>query len=200
MSHDLSTGAHVRPEPGSVEDRTEAIVHSFEDAAPHDVDLSGYAVEDWIAMLLFWVMALFVFLQFFTRYVMNDSFAWTEELAVYCLIGVVFIGSSMCVRTNRHIQVDVLYRWLPKSVGRVLSTLVDIARVIFFAYGCVLVWRYVNLVGNEPMTTINWNKSHVYWVVLGGFVLMLLRSLQVTWQHWKQGYSILERPDAYDAP
>jgi len=198
MSVDLPTGAAARPHTVSEEDRTDAIVHSFEDGGQQDVDLSGYAVEDWIAMLLFWVMAAFVFLQFFTRYVMNDSFAWTEELAVYCLIGVVFIGSSMCVRTNRHIQVDVLYRWLPKPVGRVLSTLVDIARVAFFAYGTVLVWRYVNLVGNEPMTTINWNKSHVYWVVFGAFILMLLRSLQVTWQHWKQGYSILERPDAYD--
>jgi len=198
MSVDLPTGAPARPHTASDEDRTDAIVHSFEDGGQQDVDLSGYAVEDWIAMLLFWVMAAFVFLQFFTRYVMNDSFAWTEELAVYCLIGVVFIGSSMCVRTNRHIQVDVLYRWLPKPVGRVLSTLVDIARVAFFAYGTVLVWRYVNLVGNEPMTTINWNKSHVYWVVFGAFILMLLRSLQVTWQHWKQGYSILERPDAYD--
>ncbi|QEI08839.1 TRAP transporter small permease [Pigmentiphaga aceris] len=197
MSVDLPTGAHARPV-GAEEDRTDAIIHSFEDSGPQDVDLNGYAVEDWIAMLLFWVMALFVFLQFFTRYVLNDSFAWTEELAVYCLIGVVFIGSSMCVRTNRHIQVDVLYRWLPKSAGRVLSTLVDIARVAFFAYGTVLVWRYVNLVGNEPMTTINWNKSHVYWVVLVAFVLMLLRSLQVAWQHWKQGYSILERPEAYD--
>ena len=198
MSVDLPTGAPARPHAASDEDRTDAIIHSFEDSGPQDVDLSGYAVEDWIAMLLFWVMAAFVFLQFFTRYVMNDSFAWTEELAVYCLIGVVFIGSSMCVRTNRHIQVDVLYRWLPKPAGRVLSTLVDIARVAFFAYGAVLVWRYVNLVGNEPMTTINWNKSHVYWVVFAAFILMLLRSLQVTWQHWKQGYSILERPDAYD--
>lgn len=198
MSVDLPNGAPARPHAGPEDDRTEAIIHSFEDDGPQDVDLSGYAVEDWVAMLLFWVMAGLVFLQFFTRYVMNDSFAWTEELAVYCLIGVVFIGSSMCVRTNRHIQVDVLYRWLPKPAGRVLSTLVDIARVAFFAYGVVLVWRYVNLVGNEPMTTINWNKSHVYWVVFGAFILMLLRSLQVTWQHWKQGYSILERPDAYD--
>jgi TRAP-type C4-dicarboxylate transport system permease small subunit len=198
MSTDLSARPAAPPHDPTLDDRTEAIIHSFEDSGPQDVDLSGYAIEDWIAMLLFWVMALFVFLQFFTRYVMNDSFAWTEELAVYCLIGVVFIGSSMCVRTNRHIQVDVLYRWLPKSVGRVLSTLVDIARITFFAYGCVLVWRYVNLVGNEPMTTINWNKSHVYWVVLVAFVLMLFRSIQVAWQHWKQGYSILERPEAYE--
>ena len=61
------------------------------------IDLSGHGWEDWLALFLFWVLAIVVFIQFFTRYVMNDSFAWTEELAVYCLIPVVFIGSAACV-------------------------------------------------------------------------------------------------------
>ncbi len=75
-----------------------------------------------MALVIFWVMALAVFLQFFTRYVLNDSYAWTEEIATYCLIGVVFIGASMCVRLSRHIQVDLIYRYLPHLVARALST------------------------------------------------------------------------------
>ena len=38
-------------------------------------------------------MALCVFLQFFTRYVLNNSLAWTEEIAINCLVVVVFLGS-----------------------------------------------------------------------------------------------------------
>ena len=37
--------------------------------------------EDWIAFGLFWALAFIVFLQFFTRYVLNNSLAWTEEIA-----------------------------------------------------------------------------------------------------------------------
>ena len=143
-------------------------------------------------------MAGLVFLQFFTRYVLNNSYAWTEELAVYCLIPVVFIGSAMCVRRSRHIQVNILYRYLPKAPARVLSTLVDVARTLFFAYVAYLVARYSLAVDNEPMTTIDWNKSHVYWLAFAGFVLMVVRSVQVTWVNFVQGYSILERPEAYD--
>ena len=75
---------------------------------------------------MFWLMALAVFLQFFTRYVLNDSLAWTEEIATYCLVAVVFVGSSMCVRLGRHIQVDFLFRYLPPRAARVLATAIDV--------------------------------------------------------------------------
>ena len=42
------------------------------------VDLSGTPAEGWVALGFFWVLGLVVFYQFFTRYVLNDSAAWTE--------------------------------------------------------------------------------------------------------------------------
>jgi len=184
--------------PLHVEVAAEELVASFAEADHHVVDLSGFSVEDWVCFGFFWVMAALVFLQFFTRYVLNDSLAWTEELAVYCLIPVVFIGAAMCVRRSRHIQVNILYRYLPARAARVLSTLVDIAAIVFFGYVARLVARYALAVDNEPMTTIQWNKSHVYWLAFAGFALMFVRALQVGWINWHQGYSILERPEAFD--
>lgn len=174
------------------------IAHTFEEEAAPKVDLGVYAFEDWVALAIFWVMALAVFLQFFTRYVLNDSYAWTEEIATYCLIGVVFIGSSMCVRLSRHIQVDLVYRYLPHAVARVLSTAIDLIRIAFFGYAIKLVWIYIRIIGDEQMTTIALPKDYVYYAVLAGFVLMFARSVQVAVQHLRQGYSILERPGAYD--
>lgn len=174
------------------------IAHTFEEEATPKVDLGIYAFEDWVALVIFWVMALAVFLQFFTRYVLNDSYAWTEEIATYCLIGVVFIGASMCVRLSRHIQVDLIYRYLPNIVARTLSTVIDLIRIAFFGYAVKLVWVYIQIIGDESMTTINFPKNYVYYAVLLGFVLMFARSLQVALQHLRQGYSILERPGAYD--
>jgi len=176
----------------------EELVKSFEEADRHEASLAGYSFEDWVCLGFFWAMAGLVFLQFFTRYVLNNSFAWTEELAVYCLIPVVFIGAAMCVRRSRHIQVNILYRYLPGPAGRALSTVVDLLRTLFFGYVAWLVARYALAVDNEPMTTIAWNKSYVYWLAFAGFALMLLRSVQLSWVNWRQGYSILERPEAYE--
>ena len=53
------------------------LAHTFDDQVP-EVDLRVYAPEDWVTFALFWLMTFAVFLQFFTRYVLNNSFAWTE--------------------------------------------------------------------------------------------------------------------------
>jgi TRAP-type C4-dicarboxylate transport system permease small subunit len=176
---------------------SEEIAHAFEEAAA-PVDLSPYAVEDWLALAVFWLMAFCVFLQFFTRYVLNNSFAWTEEIAINCLVVVVFLGSVWCVRKSRHIQVDVLYHYLPHGAARALSTLVDLIRIGFFAYACWLLWRYVGIVAKERMVTIDLPRSLVFYTVFAAFVLMLFRSIQVAIGNLRRGYSALERPEAFD--
>lgn len=175
----------------------EELAHTFEEAAP-EVDLAAYAFEDWLALALFWTMALAVFLQFFTRYVMNDSFAWTEEIATYCNVALVFVGSAMCVRLNRHIQVDFLYRYLPRAPARGLATAVDLVRIAFFGYAATLVWQFMRIVEGEEMTTIALPKNLIYGLVLLGFVLMFLRAIQVAVENWRRGYSILEKPEAFE--
>lgn len=178
----------------------EELAQTFEESGHAPVDLSDYAFEDWLALGLFWAMCLAVFVQFFTRYVLNDSFAWTEEIASNLNVALVFVGSAMCVRLSRHIQVDFLYRLLPLRVGRLLATGVDIVRVAFFAYGAVLIWRFMDIVADEQMTTIALPKNLAYAFVFIGFVLMFFRSLLVAVANWRRGYSVLERPEAFDAP
>ncbi|MCM2474333.1 TRAP transporter small permease [Rhizobium sp. CG5] len=174
----------------------EELAHTFEDAPVH-IDLKVYAIEDWVTFAIFWLMTGCVFLQFFTRYVLNNSYAWTEEIAVNCLIGVVFLGSVMCVRQSRHIQVDVLYHYLPAKVTRGLATLVDVVRIGFFAYGSWLMWRYMEIVAGEEMVTVALPRNIVFYTVLAAFVLMFLRSIQVFVANMRRGYSVLERPEAF---
>src|SRR5512143_291938 len=163
----------------------------------HDrpIDLSAYPFEAWIAFGLFWALALDIFYQFFTRYALNDSAAWTEEIARYLLIGTVFIGIAASVRTNRHIHVDLLYRYLPPAARRVLSTLVDLARIAFFVCAVVLTWQLMQKMGNYRMTIVDLPMNLVYGVCGVGFAFCAVRAVQVTVVHWRRGYSVLERPE-----
>ena len=169
---------------------------TIDDFAP--VDLTGHeAIEDWVALGLFWFMCLVVFLQFFTRYVLNDSFAWTEEIARYVLIAVIYIGTAMCVRRNRHIHVDFIYRLLPPVIGRLLSTFVDGLRIVFFTYATWIMWKLMAIIGTDEMTMIKLPMNVLYYFVLAGLAIAAFRSVQIAITNWRQGYSILDNPEAY---
>jgi TRAP-type C4-dicarboxylate transport system permease small subunit len=165
-------------------------------ATDEAVDLSGTPVEAWVALLLFWALGLTVFYQFFTRYVLNDSAAWTEEIARYLLIGTVFVGASIGVARNNHIQVDLLYRYLPAGLSRWMSRGVDLLRLAFFGSMSVFTWQMMGKMGNYQMTIVDLPMNIVYGVCLFGFVAMTLRSAWVAWVHWRRGYSVLERPES----
>ena len=162
------------------------------------IDLSIYRWEDWVTLGIFWLLAFTVFYQFFTRYVLDDSAAWTEEIARYLLIVVTFLGASMAVRRNTHIHVEFLYRYLPAPVGRVLSTLVDLVRLGFLGYATWLSIDLVPRMHNLGMTVVDLPMSYVYGFVAAGFAMMTYRAAEITVKHWKRGWSSLERPGESD--
>ena len=159
------------------------------------VDLSATTTEAWVALVIFWMLGLVVFYQFLTRYVMNDSAAWTEEIARYLLVATVFVGAAIGVAKNNHIQVDFLYRFLPQRVGRALSLGVDALRVGFFGWMVVLTGQLMVRLSDAKMTVIDWPMNVLYGICLFGLAVMTLRSSWVMVRHWQRGYSVLQKPE-----
>ena len=148
-----------------------------------------------MALGFFWLLGATVFYQFVTRYVMNDSASWTEEIARYLLIATVFTGAVIGVVKNNHIHVDFFYRFMPARLGRVMSTAVDVLRILFFAAATVLTGMMMAKLGNNSrMTMVDLPMNWVYGVCLLGFAAMSVRSVQVAWIHRRRGWSALERP------
>lgn len=174
-------------------DLGQPIIGTADDA---DVRLSDYGPEDWVAFVLFWGLAIVVFLQFFTRYVLNDSLAWTEEIARYLLVCVTFIGAGMAARKNSHIHVEFFYVYLDRRQAFWLSTLVDGIRILFYAYATWLGWKVASIMQFQRMVVIDWPMSIVFGVGCLGFAILTLRSVQVAVRHWREGESTLTRVHA----
>ncbi|NBO12389.1 MAG: TRAP transporter small permease [Betaproteobacteria bacterium] len=161
-----------------------------------NVDFSGVPWEAWVGVFFFALLAAVVLTQFVTRYVLNDSASWTEEIARYLLVATVFSGAAIGVARNNHIQVDFVYRYLPKQASRILASLVDVLRTAFFIAMVYLCYRLIEKLGASRMTVIDLPIGMLYWVCFGGFAAMALRSLQISAIHWRRGYSVLERPES----
>src|SRR3954465_1614559 len=105
--------------------------------------------EDWLAFVLFWCLAFIVFLQFFTRYVLNDSLAWTEEIARYGLMSLAFIGGAVVTRKKAHIAVELVSNLMgPGPMRAALLALVD-----FITLGFLGLLAYFSVTIIERMHT-----------------------------------------------
>ena len=165
-------------------------------ATDDEVDLSGTPIEAWAALGFFWLLGLTVFYQFFTRYALNNSASWTEEIARYFLIATVFTGATIGVAKNNHIHVDFFYRYMPAPLSRAMSTLVDLLRIGFFGTATFLTAQMMEKLGSYKMTIIDLPMNIVYAVVLAGFATMCVRAIWVMKVHWQRGYSVLQRPES----
>lgn len=120
------------------------------------------------ALLLFVVLAAVVLLQFLSRYVLNDSVAWTEEIARYLLIAVAYAGSVGALRRGEHIFLEVIYRRVSLASVKPLAVLVDLLTV---AFHLVLAWLAAGLAlaADRRMISVDLPKSIIY-----GFVAITL--------------------------
>ena len=147
-----------------------------------------FGVEDYLVFVVFWILAFDIFVQFFTRYVLNNSLSWTEEIARYLLIAVCFIGGIVAVRKNTHIMVEFLFRFIPPTLGVILTYIADVGRIAFFAMLSVISFKLAGKT-HQMMVSIDFPKSAMYYAISACLAAMAVRSVQVMVRHIRQGGS-----------
>ncbi|WP_424810752.1 TRAP transporter small permease [Roseococcus sp. YIM B11640] len=157
-------------------------------------DIRRYGPEDWAGLVLLWILGILVFTQFFTRYALNDSVTWTEEVARYLLIVLTFIGSAGAVRRGTHIRVETLELALPLGPRKVLWAIQDTLRLAFWSFGAWAGIELAGLMGTMPMDSLDHTLAWVYWPVAAGFVAMALREAWWIQRRWRHG----DAPSAQD--
>lgn len=145
--------------------------------------------EDWIAFALFWSIAFIVFLQFFTRYILNDSLAWTEEIARYGLMWLAFIGGAVVTRRKSHIAVELLSHVLPPGRVRTgLHIFIDAVKLGFLGLLAYFSVTIVDRMQAQRMTVFDLPMSVVYGGIAFGCFLMFGRQIHVTWRNARLGW------------
>ena len=157
--------------------------------AKDEVVVIEHHPEDWIAIVLFWSLAFIVFLQFFTRYILNDSLAWTEEIARYGLMWVVFVGGAVVTRRNTHIAVELLSNVMPPGPARsALLAAIDIVKLGFLGLLAYFSVAIVERMHYQRMTVFDLPMSVVYGGVAFGCFLMFARQVYTVWLHAREGW------------
>ena len=151
------------------QDHTDQLIAEIEEV---DDDISDVLWLDAPVILIFIILIGLVFIQFFTRYFLNDSLSWTEEVSRYFLIAMGFIGGITCVRKGSHIYLEFLYRYIPRGAIKPITMLTDLITSGFFFYMGWLAIQLAERTSRQRMVSVDLPKSVIHYTVAGACILM----------------------------
>ena len=91
----------------------------------------------WVACAILVIASSLGMFQIITRFVLAQRAEWSEILIRLSLIAMVFMGIPMAFRQGAMVSVDVLYRWSPPKIKRVLDAVVCLAALALIS---VIIW------------------------------------------------------------
>ncbi len=123
--------------------------------------------------LMFLVIVALTAAQVVFRYALDQPLIWSEELSKLLLVWMVFLGAAAVAFDGRHMDVDVVFRAVPRPVRRLLRAF-NLAAAAFFLG--LLAWYSIEVVDIESWASLGALDISAAWVRLPatvGAVLML---------------------------
>lgn len=133
--------------------------------------------EEYALVFLSAFTVVIIFLQVVMRYVFGNSLTWSEEIARYAFIWMIYIGVSYGVKTKKHLGVDA-FSMLFKKKGQLIISM--IANISFLVFAGVMAYYGLDIVAKvtRESAAMQIPLSLVYAAPVVGFSLTTIRLIQ----------------------
>lgn len=137
-------------------------------------------LEEYLLSVILSTTVILITVQVFMRYVMHASPSWTEELARYLFIWMVYIGISYGVKMQRHIKVDAILLILPHKAQKLLLILSNVLFIVFCVFiiyqGTAVAMNLLSFGQTSPALSVP--MGYIYMASPIGFSLAIIRLVQ----------------------
>jgi len=134
-----------------------------------------------IVVVLLTFMVVIVFANVVSRYYLQFSLAWSEEVARFMLVWLVFLGSFLAYIHDEHLGLDILVKKFPPLLRKI--TAVGANLLVIFALYAVMEGGYLMMIANfdwlSPAAEIP--QGYIYVVVPLSCGLMILQTILKTY-------------------
>ncbi len=110
------------------------------------VDEAIGRVEQTLLVAFLGFIILIAFLQIVLRNFLSTGLDWGDSLVRNLVLWIGFIGATLATKEGKHINIDVVSRWLP-SLGKNMVAL--ITHLFSFCIGCLLTYAALKFIRNE---------------------------------------------------
>ena len=94
-------------------------------------------LEEYLLVFLMVVEVVVVFAQVVTRYVFHSPLAWSEELARYMFIWLVWIGAAYATKMRKNIIIDVVcskFKENVKLISEIINFVLSVVLMLFMLW------------------------------------------------------------------
>ncbi|SBV97266.1 putative TRAP transporter small permease protein HI_1030 [uncultured delta proteobacterium] len=133
------------------------------------INSASYAV----ALTLLVILSTVLIIQIVTRYVLNSSLSWTEEIARYCFIWLHMLAAGICVKKKMHPSVSFLVNMTPARVQAVLAVTVNLLLILAASILLLQGLKIAMLTMEQPSPAVQVPLGLVYLAVpVGAFTMI----------------------------
>ena len=145
-------------------------------------------VEEVAGVILLASMSVLAFINVITRYFIQYSFAFTEEVEVACLVWLTMLGASAGFRRGIHLGFDLLAFRFPRLGKNVLYPLASLSTILTVS---ILIWFSLLQIKDELGLKIGSEALGIpqWWYTLAipvGGALIIFRIIEATWKKMKK--------------
>ncbi len=109
-----------------------------------------YFILKTLVVTLFIAMVVLIAAQVYTRFFTNNSLTWSEELARYTMVYMVFLSAVLVARQKGHICIDDVVRRLSLKGRTAVLCVSSLLQIVFFL---TVVWGAYRLLPTASLRT-----------------------------------------------
>jgi TRAP-type C4-dicarboxylate transport system permease small subunit len=127
-------------------------------------------------------MTISIVIQVLSRMIISKidiqlNVAWTEEVARYLMIWMVFLGGALAALKGRMIAIETLAQLLPAIAGQILKYTAHIISITFYIVIFFIGWDWVKFGISETAPVTRISMSIVYSSMLVGALFMTINTI-----------------------
>ena len=147
-------------------------------------------VEEWLSVAVLIAILILLSYQVIMRFVFHNTNSWSEELARYLFIWLVYLSASYAIYKNAHIKIDAVKNLYPKKIRKYIPIL---GNLIFLVYAVVITvyssgYCMDIYASHQVSMGLGVMMAYMYASIPVGHALMSLRLIQLT-------YKMIKNPD-----
>lgn len=146
------------------------------------------AIEDWFLVITLGAMLVLNFANVLSRYFLNLSMSFTEEITTNLFVWSCFIGAAAAAKRGAHLGLSMFTDMMPACWQRRVGLIVSMMSIAMFS---VIIWTSIGMVqaqiaSKQTTPALGIPEWTMGIAVPVGAAFCLIRFAQAGWKNWRK--------------